>query len=253
VVLFRLMRAHRESFQVRSFEIDAWYMLSIPTLAGYLQEAAGHHATELGCGIGDLMKRGLTWVLVNERFSLPQPIRLGETLEIETWPSGTDRMALSREFVVRRRDGVIAALATTRWMVLDLASRRPMRPESVLGPEILEAADRVLPASDRRFAPLEGGSERLFPVRFGDIDVNEHANNTSYVAWVLDSAPEETWRTCRLASLEVQFLSECRYGVTVLSRAAVAGERQFQHAISDPENGVDLARAKTSWALRDCR
>ena len=249
VLLSRPMLVHTQSFRVRTFEVDAYDTLSICVLAGYLQEAAARHATELGCGMRHLRGSGLTWVLASERLSVHKPIRLGEAIEVETWPSGVDRLALAREFRVRGQDGVVA-VATTRWLVLDLTTRRPVMPNALLEPRLFETTERVLSVSAAKFPALVQGMERRFPVRFADIDVNDHANNTAYVAWLLEGVPERTWRTCRLASLELQFLAECRYGSVVVSRSAEAGEREFWHVVAGVEDGRDLARAKTAWVPR---
>ncbi|MBN1605775.1 MAG: acyl-ACP thioesterase [Polyangiaceae bacterium] len=246
------MLVHTQSVRVRTFDVDAYDGLSICALAGYLQEAAAEHAAQLGCGMGHLRESGLTWVLASERLGVHEPIRHGDVVDIETWPSGVDRLAFAREFRVRRQGGVVA-VATTRWLVLDLTTRRPVMPNMALDPRLFEAADRVLSASAGKFPALERGREQRFPVRYADIDVNEHANNTAYVSWVLEGVPESIWRTCRVTSLELQFLAECRYGGAVISRAAEAGEREFWHAVASAEDGRDLARARTSWMPRDVR
>jgi medium-chain acyl-[acyl-carrier-protein] hydrolase len=243
------MLVHTLSVRVRTFEVDAYDSLSVCALAGYLQEAAAEHATQLGCGMRQLRGRGLTWVLACERLCVRGPMRLGDVIEVDTWPSGVDRLALAREFRVRGRDGVVA-VATTRWLVLDLATRRPVTPNTVLADALFEAAERVLSVSAGKFPALEQGKEQCFPVRFADLDVNDHANNTAYVSWVIEGVPESIWRTYRLASLELQFLAECRYGGTVVSRSAKAGEREFWHAVTSAEDGRDLARAKTAWVPR---
>src|SRR5512138_2489744 len=143
------MLARREPFAVHTYDVDAFGTLAMPALSGYLSEVAGLHATELGVGLDALMARGLTWVLVRQRIENPAPIRLGDTIEIETWPSGIDRLAALREFVVRRGAEEVAR-ATTQWFVLDLATRKPVRPADVL--------DARFPREVRTPAvPLSGG------------------------------------------------------------------------------------------------
>jgi medium-chain acyl-[acyl-carrier-protein] hydrolase len=249
VLLSRPMLVHTQSFRVRTFEVDAHDTLSTSVLAGYLQEAAARHAHELGCGMGHLRGSGFTWILASERLRVHAPIRLGQAIEVETWPSGVDRLALAREFRVRGQSGIVA-VATTRWLVLDLATRRPVSPNAVLEPRLFETTERVLSVSAVKFPPLAQGRERRFPVRFADIDVNQHANNTAYVSWVLEGVPEPIWRTCRLAALELQFLAECRYGGAVVSRSAEAGDQEFWHVVASAEDGRDLARARTTWVPR---
>src|SRR6266508_2031585 len=102
------MQTYREPFTVHSYDADACGVLAVPALAGFLQEAAGLHATELGVGLDALSPKGLTWVLARQRLEIPAPIRLGDSLVVETWPAGLDRLAANRDFVVRRGDEEVA-------------------------------------------------------------------------------------------------------------------------------------------------
>jgi hypothetical protein len=103
------------------------------------------------------MARGVTWVLSRLRLENPVAIALGDEVEIETWPSGMERLFALREFVVRRRaDGAEVARASTQWLVLDLATRKPVRPAEVLDPRFplsgrveVSIVDRGTPASGR--------------------------------------------------------------------------------------------------------
>ncbi|HET6922570.1 MAG TPA: acyl-ACP thioesterase, partial [Anaeromyxobacteraceae bacterium] len=93
--------------------------------------------------------------------------------------------------------------------------------------------------------------ERSLDVRYQDIDQIQHVTNSSYLAWAIEAVPEETWRACRLAAAEIQFLAECRHGGRVLSRLARLGEREFAHAIAREEDGKVLARLRTAWTPRE--
>jgi acyl-ACP thioesterase len=244
--------ARRASFPVHTYEVDAFGTLEAPALSGYLQEVAGLHAGELGTGIDALRAKGLTWVLARQRIELPLPIALGDTLEIETWPSGVGRLAATREFVVRRGDGAEAARATTEWYVLDLATRRPVRPAEVLDPRFpRQPLPHVAPLAHGKLpVPAAWEGERRFHVRYGDIDVNLHVTNASYVTWAIEAAPVELWRAARLAAVEVSYLAEGHHGSAILSRLASTGDGAYAHAIVREEDGRELARLATRWTAR---
>jgi acyl-CoA thioesterase FadM len=238
------------SFTVHSFDADAFGFLAPAALAGYLQEAAGRSADALGFGLANLNELGATWVLARERVVLDQPIRWGETLTVETWPNGLDRLAALRDFVLRR-DGVEIGRALTTWFALDLATRRPVRPDRLFparlhaqGPHVLPAAEPPLPEL------LTAELERRFQVRLADIDANQHVTNASYVAWALEAVDEACWRGQRLASLDVQFLAECHQGSYVRSRSSAQVDGTRLHAIVREEDGKELARARTRWVAR---
>jgi acyl-ACP thioesterase len=244
--------ALRASFPVHTYEVDAFGTLEVPALSGYLQEVAGRHAAELGVGLEALRAAGLTWVLARQRIEVPVAVALGETVEIETWPTGVERLAATRDFVVRRPDGSEAARATTQWFVLDVATRRPVRPEEVLDPRFPRARRPSLAplAAGKLPVPAAWDLEKRFHVRYADIDVNLHVTNASYVTWAVEAAPIELWRAARLAAVEVHFLAEGLHGKAVLSRLARTGPRSCAHAIVREEDGKELARLVTEWAER---
>ncbi|WP_243338503.1 acyl-[acyl-carrier-protein] thioesterase [Anaeromyxobacter soli] len=246
------MQTHRQRFGVHTYEVDAFGTIAIAALSGYLQEVAGQHAAALGVGLDVLMPRGLTWVLARQRIENPVPIVLGDRLEIETWPAGIDRLAALRDFVVRRADGAEVARATTQWFVLDLATRRPVRPADVLDARFpREPSAPVLTLEPGRLPELrEWEHQKRFHVRYGDIDVNMHVTNTSYPTWAQEVVPREVFRARRLADLEVQFLAEAHYGSAILSRLAPAGEGRYAHAIVREEDEKELARLVTRWVPR---
>jgi acyl-ACP thioesterase len=241
----------RAIFTVHSFDADAFGHLAPAALAGYLGEAAGRSADTLGFGLGDLNRRGLTWVLAREQLALDAPVRWGDALEVETWPAGSDRLAALRDFRLRR-DGVEIGRALTTWFALDLATRRPVRLDRIFPPERLGPREHVLPAGAAPLPPLETPDvERRFQVRFSDIDVNLHVTNASYVAWALEALEEPGWRARRLAALDVQFLAECNLGAFVRSRSAPVDEGQRLHSVVREADGREVARARTTWVARE--
>jgi acyl-ACP thioesterase len=245
------MERRRESFPVRSYEVDAFGLLSPQALAGYLQEIAGHHAEELGVGMEALREKGQAWVLGRQRVEILRPIAEGEVLEVETWPSGANRLAALRDFVVRGRDGEAAARAVTAWFVLDLEARRPLRPDRVLDPRLHPEREHALPPPDGRLPEVGSPElERRFEVRYRDIDRVMHVANACYLGWAAEAVPPDVWRERRLRSAEALYLAECRHGGAVLSRAARSGDGEFLRAVVREEDGKELARLRTAWVPR---
>jgi acyl-ACP thioesterase len=244
------MDALRETFTVRSYEVDPRRRLTLRALCAYLQEAAGLHATRLGVGMERLEESGLAWVLHRLKLELTEVPRLGDVLEVVTWPSRFDRVLADREFEVLAGDARVAA-ASTRWAVADVRQRRPVRI-----PDFIQA----VPVGGRPPAVLIGRGDlppvarpavaRSFPVRRADLDVVAHVNNTQYVGWVAETVPDEVEAGMRPAGLEIVFRQEAVYGDVVLSEAepiAGEGDAAFAHVLRRAADGTDLVRAVTRW------
>jgi len=241
----------RESFAVRSYEVDAFNELAVPALWGYLQESAGISADRLGFGVQRCLDAGFTWVLARQRLEIARAARFGETVEIETWPNSTERLAAHREFVVRCRGEEIAR-ATSTWFLLELKTRRPVDPAAVLdsafprerGPSVLALPGGKIPA-------LEAVElERPFAIRFADIDLNWHVNNVSYVQWLLEGVPKETWHERRPSAVDAQYVAECEWGGRILTRARATGGDRYLHSVAREADGKEIARGETEWVVR---
>lgn len=241
---------YRESFRVRSYEVDPRSRLTARALCAYLQEVAGVHAEQLGASMARLAESGLAWVLHRLKLEVADQARLGDTLDILTWPTRFDRVLAERDFVVSRGEGVMA-LATSRWAMADLKARRPVRmPEFVLaiggeeGPPTVEMGKGALPEVTR------AAVSRTFHVRRADLDVVRHVTNTQLVSWVAETVPEELEETHRLAGLEAVFQRECRLGDVVVSEAQALDDPHgaaFAHVLRHAGDGRELVRAVTAW------
>lgn len=244
------MTSLKESFAVRSYEVDAFNDLAVPALWGYLQESAGLSADSLGFGVKRCLEAGYTWVLARQRLEISRAARFGETVEIETWPNGIDRLAAHREFVVRARGEEIAR-ATSTWFLLDLKTRRPVDPGSALDSAFPRERGPSVIALPGPKVPEIGAQEleRPFAIRFADIDLNWHVNNVSYVQWLLEAVPKEVWHERRPAVVDAQYVAECDWGGRVLTRARATGPDQFLHQVVR-EDGREIARGATAWVAR---
>jgi acyl-CoA thioesterase FadM len=135
---------------------------------------------------------------------------------------------------------------------MDLATRRPSRPDRLLPPERHAQAGHVLPLLAAPLPVLAAPTiDRRFQVRYADIDANLHVTNASYIGWAIEAIEEPRWRTLRLATLDVQFLAEAVHGHFVRSRSTPDGEGTLLHEVMREEDGKALARARTSWVARD--
>jgi acyl-ACP thioesterase len=239
------------AFHVRSYETDPQGRLEVPILCQLLQEAATAHAAVLGVAVETLIENGVAWVLSRLHLEMQRWPAADEEIVIETWPEAASRLFTERRFEVLDASSHRLGAASTLWLVLDLERRRPMRlPTFVserlhqheLGPEPRHFAELIEPD------PVD--NEVGFTVRRSDLDLAEHVNNTSYVGWAIEAVSDEVWNSATLTELEIQFLSECHRGQTVLSRCQTidrGDETEIRHQLARPDDDVEVARARTVW------
>jgi acyl-ACP thioesterase len=235
-----------ERFRVRADEIDLHGRAAITAVCNWLQEVAGNHARALGWGIEQLGAEQLTWVLARLHLRLDRLPAWRDEVAVTTWPAGVDRLYAVREFRIDDGAGACGG-ATTGWVLLHVGRRRPVRPPATLA---ALGRDQTRVVADR-FEPLGPPAavehEQRFTVRFGDVDLNRHANNVRLVGWTLETLPLEVLDR-PLVELEVDFRAEAPLGVTLRALAErVPGDAlSFRHRLEDA-GGREIARARSRF------
>ncbi len=207
------MKTHKQKFIIHTYEVNETLRLSPVSFLKFLQETAGEHADKIGWGIESLMKRKLTWMLSRADIRIKSLPGLGEEVEVETWPSGTDRLFALRDFIVRDGHGNEIAAAVYGWLLIDLKSRRPIRPEALVNE--VEIPDKKHPVDPWNFKlPDTEYGDAVFETQAGynDIDVNKHVTSTSSFSWTMEGIPYSVREGKIPVEIQLQYLKECFYG-----------------------------------------
>lgn len=239
-------------FEVRSFETDPDGQLTLSALGAFLQEAARRNAAAIGAGVDLLAEHNLAWVLHRLRLEIAALPRVAHTVDVTTWASHWDNVVARREFEVHAPDGRRLVAGTSRWVVVDLGSRRVVRlPEFVRALTLPGRAPALAFGGEGLPAAEPADTRRRIDVRRSDLDAARHANNTRYVDWALEALPDEFVERHRPARFEIVFRRESVAGDTLVSQArrhaAGNGDARFAHALVRVGDGALLAQAVSDW------
>jgi len=209
------------AFQVRSYECGPDGCATLPTVCNFLQEAASLHAETLGFSKTDFAAEGanISWVLTRLRVQMTRYPRWEEHAVVGTYPRGGRRVTALRDFVIRCGDETLG-VATSEWMVIDLATRRLVPVPA----RVYARANDVRPPviggeafSKLRWSCQEACGARRFQARRGDIDLNGHVNNVHYVEWLLETLPGDAGP---VRDFEIVYKSETLAGEEVHADSA---------------------------------
>jgi acyl-ACP thioesterase len=238
-----------KSYCVPYYGLDENGRMKPGILLDIFQEVAACHADSLGIGVGDLIRRGLTWVLRRYRVDFRGHPGRGE-LAVRTWFEPCRNLMSVRRFEAKSAAGEDVASAWSAWIVVDLGRGRPIRLDRALPGEYFSAAE---PTGE----PVEGvipevsddcGFERVFSVRRSELDLNGHTNHTVYFDWALESIPDSVIAGASPARFDAEFLASVRRE-DVRARARITGRDplRFAHSILSKETGAEAARLSTTW------
>jgi acyl-ACP thioesterase len=240
-----------EEVRIPSYHVTPQGTASVLALADYFQEAAGHHAAELGVSMQDLLAENRAWVLAHFRMEIDRLPDWNETVTLETWPSGLERLFATREVLFRDEEGAVLAQGTSAWLVIDTERRRPVRPPAAL--HDLETPDRPAPFGTDLGdlpAPARADREQTFAVRYHDLDLNRHVNNVRYLEWALETLPASVLDERRCTGLALQFEAEATLGDSVQASAQLdeeEGPLRVRHRLAHADTDRPLALAVTTW------
>lgn len=195
---------------ISSYFTDLRGELSIPSLFSLFQEVAWEHASTNGFGYGDLQNQGLFWVLSRIHAEINEMPKWTDSIVLTTWPSGTEGAFALRDFTVESEDKKRLISATSNWLIVDIESRRPKRPDTFRERMPLCESFRATNDNAQKITAKSGNPFSNYQImpRIVDIDVNGHINNTKYIEWAINSFPMDFYIKNHVNELTVNYLSE---------------------------------------------
>jgi medium-chain acyl-[acyl-carrier-protein] hydrolase len=249
-----MKKSWEDEYIIPFCEVNTKKEVFLPTLWNLMQETAWHHADHLKVGYSDLAEQNNFWALSRLSIQMEQYPGWSEKIKVGTWLTGMGRLFALRHFSIANSKGDILGTAKSGWLVLDLKSRRPQRIEPVFK-HLLHLFDGLPPAEEpeKLPAPICSKMGKSYTVRYSDIDMHHHVNNTKYIEWILDSYPFEMNQTHQIHTFEINFLAESSYGdeISVHTEPVENFPLTFLHSVHRKEDGRELCRAKVSWKRID--
>lgn len=255
-----------ETYKVHTYELDRQQKVSIRGICSFLIDTAGHHVQELGYSIPHLLEQNRSWFFSRFLIRLQEYPGWREKITVETWPSGSQKLLTLRDWRLFLGQRLIGQ-ATSGWLMIDILKRCPLRPESYPEWGAFIHPERTIPHVFGKLSELDRDRDpsgrQEFTVRFGDVDINGHANYLSYIEWILESIPPEVRVEEEIAEMEIHFLSEANFGDEIITRSLRRGETdifpvsdsvadspkgtEYHHSLIRRQDGVEAARARTVW------
>ena len=249
-----MKKSWEDEYSIPFGEVDTKNEVFLPTLWNLMQETAWNHATHLKVGYSDLAEQKYFWVLSRLFIQMDEYPGWGEKIKVKTWLTGMGRLFALRDFSITNSKGKIISTARSAWLVLDLKSRRPQKIEPVFK-HLLHLFDDLPSAEEPEKipAPVRSKMEKSYTVRYSDIDMHHHVNNTKYIEWILDSYPFEMHRKCYIHTFEINFLAESSREDEISIHTEPLGDSPptFLHSVFRKGDGRELCRARVSWKRID--
>lgn len=240
-----------KEFEVNYYEIDYKKRALITTLMNYFEDVSIKQSEDLNVGLHYLSEKKLGWVLYKWDIKIERYPNFGEKIIARTMPLSSRKFYAYRKFDILDEQGNTIVTADSIWFLIDMEKRKAIRITDEMK-EAYELEDtKTDPFDIKKIIKSENTDfEKLFNVRYSDIDTNRHVNNVKYADWAIETVPIDTILACTLKKINITYEREAKYGnmIKVMTELTTNGEKNIVciHKIIDHEGNV-LSLLETYW------
>lgn len=236
-----------KDYDVKYYEKNVNGNLKESSLLNFLQDIATLSAESLGFGPSFVFENNYAWVVLKYHIEIYEELKNLSSIKLKTLPRGVSKLYAFRDFEIYNSDEKCIGKAISTWALIDMETRRLLPMQKVLD---------FMPAFEKRENDLEYGKvdsfdvvtlSKTFDVRFDDIDVNRHANNSNYIVWALETLPDDFRLKHWAKNIDIKYRKEVGLGASVRSDVFV-GENYTLHKILDCSNDEELCSLKIEWS-----
>ncbi len=245
------MELFEETVKIRYSEMDCDLVLKPSAMLQFLQDLASDNAEFLNFGYSYIIKNNLAWFLLKYRIEFEDYPEGIYDITIKTEPRGYNKIFAFRDFEILHHDKLIGR-ATSSWALVDLETKSMANVAEVL------AENKYMVPHEKRENDLNFGkiklpesfdTEKIFEIRFDDLDVNRHVNNANYIVWAFETLDFDFRRKHKLKTLDMMFKKEISYGSKVLSCAKIS-DKETVHVLKNAETGEELCLVNALWQVK---
>lgn len=218
--------------------------IKIPQLILLSLQVSGMQSIELGMSDMYILENyNLVWIITDYNMKIERLPVFDEKITIETYAKSHNRLFCYRAFNIKDEAGntIIEMVATFVLMDRDTRKVHPVMSE------ITDAFDSELSKTmlrGPRFKELEGGVEQEYRVRFYDLDMNGHVNNSKYLDWVFEVMGADFLTHYVPKKVHLKYVKEVLAGGLITSQYEQEGLKT-QHQITS--DGQINAQAEIEW------
>ncbi len=208
------MYRHKKVYELRYTDVDAFDNLKPSSLLSFLQESACLSADELGFGYADIAPKNMGFIIVNWYIDFFRPVKLGDKLEVHTWPLRPKFLIFLRDFELFV-NGEKVGVATARWCMVDTENYSVLPANAYFKEEdfVNYNTERSIDFKAWKIPAIEDG-EKVYTkkVTYSDYDHYFHVNNTKYADFLIDAFSVEEFKNKYIKNLQVTYVKQCKMG-----------------------------------------
>lgn len=218
--------------------------IKIPDVILLSLQVSGMQSIELGVSDKDILEDyNLVWIITDYDIEVARLPRFAEEITIETEALSYNRLFCYRRFTIYDEVGqeLIHMMAT--FVLMDRDSRKVHAVESEIVAPYQSEFDKKL-IRGPKYANLEEPISKDYHVRFYDLDMNGHVNNSKYLDWIFEVMGADFLTYYIPKKINLKYVKEVRPGGLITSAVERTGLESKHEITSD---GATNAQAIITW------
>ena len=218
--------------------------IKLPDVILLSLQVSGMQSIELGVSDKTILENyNLVWIIAGYDIEVIRLPRFGEEITIETEALSYNRLFCYRRFTIYDEAGqdLIHMMATFVLMDRDSRKVHAVEPE-ILAPYQSEFSKKLLRGP--KYQSLENPISKDYHVRFYDLDMNGHVNNSKYLDWIFEVMGADFLTQYIPKKINLKYVKEVRPGGVITSAVERTGLESEHEITSD---GSTNAQAIITW------
>ena len=218
--------------------------IKLPDVILLSLQVSGMQSIELGVSDKAILEDyNLVWIITDYDIEVGRLPRFAEEITIETEALSYNRLFCYRHFTIYDEAGqeLIHMMAT--FVLMDRDSRKVHAVEPEIVAPYQSDFDKKL-IRGPKYANLEEPISKDYHVRFYDLDMNGHVNNSKYLDWIFEVMGADFLTHYIPKKINLKYVKEVRPGGLITSAVERTGLESKHEIISD---GATNAQAIITW------
>lgn len=241
----------KKEYEISTYNVDYNLKCKFSSLVDYLWDVVVSQSDSLGETNQGFVHNNCAWILLKYDINIYEYPKLKEKIIVDTEVLGAKKFYGYRGYTIKNSQGKIIADALSIAILLDIEKRRPVRisPDQYEVYGIKGELENPIPLDDILNLEKEEYCKE-YPIRFSDIDSNNHVNNVRYMEMSIDTLPREILKEYYLSNIKVLFKKETTDGdILHVSSEIIKGKKDeltTLHTIIN-KDGKFLTKLQLKW------
>lgn len=186
------------------------------TLLRIMEDVSTVHSASVGYGPDEVETKKRAWMILDWKVKITKRPKFNDEIIAKTWSRKVEKLYAYRDFQIEDKDGNVIAIGTSRWILVDLDRRRPVRiTQDIIDLYESELDKSVFPEEIEDIKYEDYLFKKDYYIQRRDIDINEHMHNLSYLDMAYEILPEDIYKNKIFNNVRIVYKKEIVYGEKV--------------------------------------